>query len=151
MRRAGYSLPELSIVVVVMAILSSVLINVTDGAVDSARYAKADGEIASLATAVTRYHYDMKVYPPALSYLTDASPYDGKSWIIAQMIPTSDPWGKRCGVNGSAGGTTAYCYSFTDSGFAIWTLGANGSNNSGGGGTTLPAAIASDDKGVFGK
>lgn len=151
MRRDGYSLPELSIVIVVMAILSSVLVSVTDGAVDSARYAKADGEIANLATAVTRYHYDMKVYPPDLSNLTEASPYDGKAWLIKQMIPDSDPWGNRCGINGSGGGSTAYCYSFTDSGFAIWTLGANGNNNSGGGGSTLPAAIASDDKGVFGK
>lgn len=151
MRRSGYSLPELSIVIVIIAILSSVLVNVTDGAVDSARYAKADGEIANLASAVTRYHYDMKKYPDALSNLTDASPFDGKSWIITQMIPTTDPWGNRCSVNGSGGGITAYCYAFSDSGFAIWTLGVNGNNNSGGGGTTLPTVIASDDKGVFGK
>ena len=137
-------------VILVIAILSSTLVSVYDDAMDGARYARADGQIATLGAAVARYRYDMQAYPASLQNLADASPTDGKSWVTSQMIPSVDPWNSQCGINGS-GGASAYCYAHTDNGFAIWTMGPNKTNNSGGGGASLPAAFAPDDRGVFGK
>lgn len=149
-RRKGTSLPELSMVILVITILSSTLVSVYDDAMNGARYARADGEIATLGAAVARYRYDMNEYPSSIDLLATQSPIDGKTWITPQMLPANDPWGNRCGINGAAG-SGAYCYAYTVSGFAIWTMGANKANNSGGGAGSLPAAFSTDDKGVFGK
>lgn len=150
MRRKGTSLPELSMVILVIAILAATLVSVYDDAMNGARYARADGEIATLGAAVARYRYDMNEYPATIEILATNSPIDGKAWLTSQMVPSADPWGNRCGINGS-GGSAAYCYSFSPSGFALWTMGANKANNSGGGAGSLPAAFSNDDKGVFGK
>ena len=142
-RRKGFSLPEISVVILTIMVLSSVATLYAMDTIEGSRYSKAKGEIALLASAVSRYRYDMKAYPATLAALKNVSPYgDGSQWVTTGMFPATDPWGNSC----SAG--SGYCYAYSATGFAVWTMGKNGGNNSG---TTVPGAFSSDDIGMFGR
>lgn len=114
---------------------------------DTAKIPAATTQTASIFSAVSRYKSEVGSYPTNLQALLVQNGSLGP-WLSS--LPSPDPWGIiNTGINGS-GGVSAYCYSRTSTGFAVWSLGKNGTNNSGGNGSVLPLAISGDDVGFIG-
>jgi type II secretory pathway pseudopilin PulG len=147
--KKGISTLDLAMYIVCVAIIILAALPNASIYIDKGNRSKALGELSMLSTAISSYHKQMGVYPTNLSALTSASPYNGTPWIL--RLPSSDPWGTtNTGINGN-GGTSAYAYSNTTAGFAVWSLGKNKTNNSGGSGTALPTSFGGDDVGIFGQ
>ena len=96
----GFTLIEMMIVIVVIAILIGVLLPQFRGTQDEAAIQRARSELRTLATALESYYiHNSNAYPTALSSLTSATPR------IVNSIP-DDPF---------RGGTNDYTY-YRDSG-----------------------------------
>jgi prepilin-type N-terminal cleavage/methylation domain-containing protein len=98
----GFTLIEMAIVLVVIAILTAVLTPLATGYIDQARLAKAQNDTRALAEAISRFEKDVGRYPmfsPATGFLDDSSanvfrlegagsaPTDntGTNWATASM------------------------------------------------------------------
>ncbi len=91
MRRAGFTLIEMMIVIVVIAILIGVLLPQFRGTQDEAAIQRARSELRTLATALESYYlHNSNAFPAAMSSLTSATPK------IVNTIP-DDPF--RSGSN----------------------------------------------------
>lgn len=108
-RRAGFTLIEMMIVIVVISILIGVLLPNFRGTQDEAMTQRAHSEMRTLATAVESYYiHNSNTLPPALSSLTSATPR------IVNAIP-DDPFN----------GTSDYQYATTGAYYVIWSIGIN--------------------------
>jgi general secretion pathway protein G len=107
LKRDGFTLIEILIVIVVIGILVGVLLPNFRGTQDEANIQRARSELRTLATALESYYiHNSNAFPGALSSLTSATPR------IITRIP-DDPFN----------GTTDYQYD-TDSGYyAVWSVG----------------------------
>lgn len=91
MRRGGFTLIEMMLVIVVIAILVGVLLPQFRGTQDEAAIQRARSELRTLATALESYYlHNSNAFPSALSSLTSATPK------IVNAIP-DDPF--RSGSN----------------------------------------------------
>lgn len=63
-QRTGFTLIELMVVIVIIAILMSIAIAVVQGVVSRARTTRTEGLITMLSEACNRYKQDFDVYPP---------------------------------------------------------------------------------------
>ena len=145
----GFSSVELVFYMVCIGILLSIGLPRISDYLDKGNRTKTISEIALLSSSISAYRQQMGSYPANLGVLTTASAYSGIPWI--NQIPTSDPWETTSsGINGT-GGVSAYAYSRTTSGFAVWSLGKNKVNNSGGSGAVLPSSFGGDDIGFIGQ
>ncbi len=112
-RTTGFTLVEMMIVIVVIAILVGVLLPQFRGYQDEANTQRARSELRTLATAVESYYiHNSNTLPATLSALTSATPR------IVSAIP-NDPFNT----------TTAYQYA-RDSGspavyYVIWSIGTD--------------------------
>ena len=103
----GFTLIEMMIVIVVIAILVGVLLPNFRGTQDEANTQKAKAEMRTIATALESFYiHNNSAYPTALTSLTTATPR------IITRIP-SDPFN----------GATAYQYNQGNGYYVVWSLG----------------------------
>lgn len=97
-RRAGYTLTEMLVVLVVIGLISAVVVPQTLGQMDRAKVRTARLRMESVAAALEMYAADLTQYPTAeqgLAALTD--PPDGAAeWAgpyLSDKALLKDPWG----------------------------------------------------------
>jgi len=106
-RNMGFTLIEMMIVIVVIAILVGVLLPNFKGTQDEANTQRARAEMRTIATALESFYiHNSNAYPTALTSLTNATPR------IITRVP-SDPFN----------GSTAYQYSQTSGFYVVWSFG----------------------------
>jgi general secretion pathway protein G len=99
-RRGGFSLIELLLVLVILAILAAVVVPKFTGRSDQAREAAAKTDVSQMETAIDMFEQDAGRFPNStegLSALT-RQPQSGdiKAWkgpYLKREVPT-DPWGQ---------------------------------------------------------
>lgn len=95
--RAGFTLVELLLVLVILAILASIVVPKFTGRTEQAKLTAAQTQISNFGTALDSYEVDMGSYPDSNEGL-DAllhKPANADSWrgpYLKQDIPV-DPWG----------------------------------------------------------
>lgn len=97
-RRAGYTLTEMLVVLVIIGLISAIVVPQTLGQMDRAKVRAARMKMESVAAALEMYSADLARYPTAeegLAALTD--PPEGViEWAGPYLSDTSllsDPWG----------------------------------------------------------
>lgn len=107
MKRKGFTLIEMLIVIVVISILVGVLLPNFRGTQDEANTQRAKSEMRTLATALESYYiHNSNAFPSALTSLTNATPR------IITRVP-SDPFN----------GSTAYQYATSTGYYVVWSVG----------------------------
>ena len=61
----GFTLVELTVVLLIIGVLASILIPVVTGRVTDAKYTQALADIAKMETALSAYELDLQDYPPS--------------------------------------------------------------------------------------
>lgn len=96
-RRAGFTLIEVLLVLVILVVISSISIGLYQGTARRANKEAAQSQINVLKTPMTTYHMHMKSYPQKLEHLwldpTDGA--QGSPWAgsyLTNPVP-KDPWG----------------------------------------------------------
>jgi general secretion pathway protein G len=89
--KAGFTLIEIILVVVIIGILAGIGIPKLGGKSDKAKIAQAQGNINMLSTAIIEYEIINGDYPTSLEGLLDES--KGGPFLGKKSIPT-DPWDK---------------------------------------------------------
>ena len=89
--KAGFTLIEIILVVVIIGILAGIGIPKLGGKSDKAKIAQAQGNINMLSTAIIEYEIINGDYPTSLEGLLDES--KGGPFLGKKTIPT-DPWDK---------------------------------------------------------
>jgi len=135
-RAQGFTLIEILVVVVIIGILGAVIVPNLLGRPDQARVTAAESDLRNLGNALDIYRLDNFQYPSteqgleALVQRPSGFPepknYNPDGYI--KTLPT-DPWG------------SPYVYERTGDGFALYSLGADGSE----GGDGLNADIRFED------
>lgn len=133
-RQQGFSFIELVVVLSAVVALASGAFVVGNSILQNGRFNATKSEVAALSMAVSQYHFEMDAWPPTLQTLTTAAGQYGP-WYDAESL--SDQWGHAFNYSISADGRQ----------FAVWSNGANGSNDSG----NAPVVFGSDDIGIIGK
>jgi len=96
-RTAGFTLIEIMVVVIVLAVLAATIIPQFIGTTTDAKISASKAHIAELESALERFYVQMDRYPTTsegLQVLVDAPAGDAQKWrgpYIKQMRP--DPWG----------------------------------------------------------
>ena len=98
-REAGFSLLELMVVVVILSILALVIVPRVIDRPDQARAARAQSDIAAIASAVNLYRLDNFRYPTTeqgLAALVNApvTPPVASNWSGYMDRLPQDPWGE---------------------------------------------------------
>jgi general secretion pathway protein G len=95
-RRAGFTLIEVLLVLIILVILGSLAVNVFTGTQDRANINAAKAQVGLLAEPINRYRLDMNKYPARLEDLWQA-PSDSalaEKWGGPYVEPLKpDPWG----------------------------------------------------------
>jgi len=111
-RSAGFTLIEIMVVVIVLAVLAATIIPQFIGTTSDAKISASKAHIAELESALERFYVQMDRYPTAsegLQVLVDAPAGDAQKWrgpYVKQLRP--DPWGhpyqyKKPGTHHPAG------------------------------------------------
>jgi general secretion pathway protein G len=99
-RRVGFSLIELLLVLVILAILAAVVVPKFTGRSDDARIAAAKTDVSQMETAIDMFEQDAGRFPSQTEGLTVLTKSQGlgadvKAWkgpYLKREVPT-DPWG----------------------------------------------------------
>lgn len=120
-KQQGFTLIELMVVVVILAILAAVAVPQFMDRPDEARVVKAKQDIASLSSALQLYKLDNYRYPTtdqgleALATQPDSEP-EAPNWKTYMQVLPKDPWGKDY----------IYLSPGEHGDFDLYTLGADG-------------------------
>ena len=112
-KEKGFTLVELMIVIIILAVLTGIAVPSYLALRNRARESATESEMKNIATALELYMADIEVYPPTAT-VTDLADY-------MNPVPTLDKWSHgyvyvlatgagsytltSLGVNGAAGGT----------------------------------------------
>lgn len=93
-RRGAFTLVELLLVLVILAVLAAIVIPKFAGRGQQAKVAAAKADISAIEVALDLYETDIGAYPKSLdSLVTQPNGADGwKGPYLKKAIP-SDPWG----------------------------------------------------------
>lgn len=93
----GFTLIEIMIVVVILAVLATAVLPKLLGRQDQAFVSRAKSDISTLSQAISLYKLDNYVYPSNLEALvnepSNAKNYSKGGYISGGKVPT-DPWGE---------------------------------------------------------
>jgi general secretion pathway protein G len=124
--KAGFTLIEVLLVLVILVILASFAVTYFTGTRDRANIDAARTQIGLVKSAIRFYHLHMNQYPTALEELTTSPSDSSKSsqWAgpyLEKQVPL-DPWGRayQYVAPGKRSPTT----------FDIWSLGPDGIDGS---------------------
>lgn len=139
MRRRGFTLIEIMLVIMILGMLATIIIpRVAQRTYDGKR-AKAVSDIALLKATIEQVRLDIKRYPSTDEGLNSllTAPVGAKGWQgpYIQSVPL-DPWGHRYVYTGPAAGSQSET-------FEIVSYGADGAA----GGTGEDADIADENSG----
>jgi len=112
-KEKGFTLIELMIVVIILAVLSGIAIPSYMSMTSKAKEAGTEAEMANIATALELYNADKDAYPAtktftAMKAVLETSP------AYMNIVPTLDKWGNN------------YIYSGTATGYTLTSYGKNG-------------------------
>lgn len=99
-RRAGYTLTEMLVVLVIIGLISAIVVPQTLGQMDRAKVRAARLKMESVAAALEMYSADLARYPtadeglPALSEPPAAAP-DWAGPYLSDRALLKDPWGNE--------------------------------------------------------
>ena len=83
----GFTLVELMIVIIILAILTGIAVPSYMVLRTRAREAAAKAELMNIATALEMYQVDKEAYPITSSGIAALAP------VYMSVVPTTDPWG----------------------------------------------------------
>jgi general secretion pathway protein G len=98
-RARGFTLIEIMVVVIIIGLLAAFIVPQIVGQVDTAKIAKAKGDIQALETALTMYRLDNSKYPTSeqglAALVTQPTDPTIKHWRPGGYIQriSKDPWG----------------------------------------------------------
>ncbi|MCD6522012.1 type II secretion system protein GspG [Candidatus Calescamantes bacterium] len=121
MRRSGFTLMELMIVVAVLGILAAILIPNFRGVTEEAKNAAAKADLRNLKMAVILYDSRYSVLPDDSSIDNFEKCLQNYSPRVVDRIPT-DPWSPD-------GSKYHYEVAADDETYAIWSVGKNGTKD----------------------
>lgn len=130
-KRGGFYTLELAAGLAVVLFLCATLSMQGGAIIESSMTAKAKSEVSALGSAIAEYSLEIGKYPETLDDLTKKEGQYGP-WL--KTIPESDPWGN------------SYKYKNSDEGFAVYSYGANQSDDG-----SDEDKIQNGDIGVIGK
>lgn len=100
-KEKGFTLVELMIVIIILAILTAIAVPSYLVLRNRARTAAAQSEMKNIATALEMYQADYEAYPLTADY-----PAVLTSGGYMNPVPTTDPWGVENGYAYVSDGTT---------------------------------------------
>lgn len=115
LRRKGFTILELMIVMAVIAILIGIALPRFKGMRDEGNIARAKGELRTLQTGVESYRIHSSAYPTTLGNLNASSTVPN---VVGNTLPY-DPFGST--------NTTNYGYATSGSYYVIYSVGVSGS------------------------
>jgi general secretion pathway protein G len=122
--QAGFTLIEIMVVIVILAVLATLVLPKIMDRPDEARKVKVMQDIRILEGALKLYRLDNFVYPNALEALV-TKPEDAKNWKgYLDRVP-EDPWGN------------VYIYRNTDGKVEIISFGSDGAEGGEGSGADI--------------
>lgn len=90
-KEKGFTLVELMIVIIILAILTGIAIPSYMVLRDRARTSAAQSELKNVATALEVYNADNEAYPDGADYATMAGQLETGGYM--DPVPLEDPWG----------------------------------------------------------
>ena len=111
-RRAGFSLAELMVVIVIIGMLGTIVVPKLMERFGGAQIGVAKTEIGRISDAVIDFRVNEGRFPESLEELVTKTE-SGTSYLDGDVVPT-DPWGNE------------YILEIEDDDVLIWTLGADG-------------------------
>ncbi len=99
-KEKGFTLIELMIVIIILAVLTGIAIPSYMALRNRAREAATESEMKNIATALELYQSDIESYPAAANWDTDIAAY-------MTPVPTADSWGVNY-VYAQTGSGTGY-------------------------------------------
>ena len=130
-KRQGFVLINLLLSVLVMVLLAAVMTNYAPSFFEAGKKDKALADTATLGGLISQYEMEVGTYPTKLEDLTAKVGQYGP-WI--KSVP-DDPFNPH----------TDYQYSFSDEGYVVFSIGANGTPES-----SVGTGISGDDLGFQG-
>ena len=92
--RAGFTLAELMVVIVIIGLLATLVVPNVIAKLGTANKAKAKADIVSISNAVTQYAIENGGrFPDSLEVLVTPDP-NGHTYLDADVVP-KDPWGNE--------------------------------------------------------
>ena len=138
-RKNGFSLPEIIVCLGSIIALSTTAAIGSEVIMKNGRYNSAKTSASAIAIAVSQYRFETGRYPATLGELTVVDEVTGKGpWMHQDNM--LDPWHNDF----------QYYVNAAD-GFAVWSMGPDGENNSGNPVAVFNSGGTGDDIGVFGK
>jgi len=91
-KRAGFTLMEIMVVVAIILILASAGVVVYTTMLAETRVNRAKLDVKSLDQAVTAYYLRKHYYPESLLILTERDPQDNSPAMLKDQSALMDPW-----------------------------------------------------------
>ncbi len=91
-RRAGFTLIEIMVVIIIISILATMVLPRLGGKTEQARVARARADIAAIEVALDLYELDIGKYPEDLEKLTGDTTEGWNGPYLKKKI-AKDPWG----------------------------------------------------------
>ncbi len=104
-KEKGFTLVELMVVIIILAVLTGIAIPSYLALRNRARNQAARAEMKNIATALEMYAADYEVYPLTAAYPAALSGTNPDSNVYMDPVPTTDPWGVVAYAYLSAGDT----------------------------------------------